>query len=132
MDHPVILFDGVCKFCNAGVNFVIDRDARKRLRFAPLQSEVGRDLVCRCGLQDKYLETIVLVEGGRCYTRSTAALRITRFLRFPWPLLSVFVFLPAALRDAAYSLLARNRYRWFGKLDSCRLPTPELRERFLA
>lgn len=132
MDHPVVLFDGVCKFCNAGVNFVIDRDARKRLRFAPLQSEVGRDLVRRCGLQDKYLETVVLVEGGRCYTRSTAALRIARFLRFPWPLLSVFVFLPSAVRDAAYSLLARNRYRWFGKLDSCRLPTPELRERFLA
>jgi predicted DCC family thiol-disulfide oxidoreductase YuxK len=126
-----VLFDGVCKFCNASVNFIIDRDRRGRVRFAALQSATGQELLRRFRLPTTGLDSLVLVEAGRCYTRSTAALRISRWLDGFWPVLSALILLPPVLRDGAYDLLARNRYRWFGKLDACRLPTPELRQRFL-
>ncbi|MEM1041016.1 MAG: thiol-disulfide oxidoreductase DCC family protein [Bacteroidota bacterium] len=128
--HPVVLFDGVCNLCNAAVNFIIDRDPEAVFRFAPLQSEVGQRLTARCGVGGG-METMVLVEGGRCAARSTAALRIARRLGGAWPVLSLLLAVPAPLRDAAYRLVARNRYRWFGQRDACRLPTPELQSRFL-
>ncbi len=127
--HPVVLFDGVCNLCNASINFVIDRDARSVFRFAPLQSDVGRALVAECGLEGE--DSIVLVEDGRCYVRSDAALRIARRLDGAWPMLSALRIVPRPLRDAAYRVIARNRYRWFGRQDACRLPTPDLRARFL-
>jgi len=125
-----VLFDGVCNLCNASINFVIDRDAEAVFRFAPLQSDVGRALVAECGLVDE--DSIVLVEDGRCYVRSDAALRIARRLDGAWRLLGVLRIVPRPLRDAAYRVIARYRYRWFGKQDACRLPTPDLRVRFLA
>jgi predicted DCC family thiol-disulfide oxidoreductase YuxK len=128
---PIVLFDGVCRFCNAGVNFIIDHDRRARVRLAALQSERGQELLARFGLRRDRLDSIVLVEGRRFWTRSTAALRIARLLDGPWPVLAVFLLVPAFLRDWAYDLLAANRYRWFGRLDACRVPTPELRRRFL-
>lgn len=126
--QSVILFDGVCNLCNGAVTFIIDRDPEGHFAFAPLQSEVALELL---GKQAESLESIVLVENGVRYTESTAALRIARNLRGPWPLLYSFIVVPRALRDRVYRLVARNRYRWFGKRDSCRLPTPELRQRFL-
>jgi predicted DCC family thiol-disulfide oxidoreductase YuxK len=131
VSEPIVLFDGVCKFCNAGVNFLLDHDARRRLRFAPLQSEAGRALLGRFGLRTDDFDTIVLVENGRAYARSAAALRIARHLGGAWPLLAVLFAIPPFLRDGAYDLFARNRYRWFGKTDTCRVPTPEIRDRFL-
>jgi predicted DCC family thiol-disulfide oxidoreductase YuxK len=131
VNGPLVLFDGVCKFCNASVNFIIDHDRRARLRFAALQSDTGREVLRTFGLPADGFASLVLVEQGRCYTRSTAALRIARWLDAPWPLLSALVVVPAVLRDGAYELLARNRYAWFGKLDTCRVPTPELRRRFV-
>jgi predicted DCC family thiol-disulfide oxidoreductase YuxK len=128
---PIILFDGVCKFCNAGVNFILDRDAHRRLRFAPLQSEPGQALLRRFGLCTNDFDTMVLVVHGRAYRKSSAALRIARYLGGAWPLLTVLFAIPPFLRDAGYDLLARNRYRWFGKAESCRVPTPNIRERFL-
>jgi predicted DCC family thiol-disulfide oxidoreductase YuxK len=129
--QPIVLFDGVCRFCNAGVNFLIDHDSKARLRFAALQSSTGQRLLEKFGLATNRFDTMVLVEGGRCYVRSTAALRIATYLDGYWWLLAGALFLPAFLRDWPYSLLARNRYRWFGTLEACRVPTPEIRRRFL-
>ena len=127
----IVLFDGVCNFCNASVHFIIDRDPGNRYRFAALQSEIGRRLLVQHGLPPDACDSIVLLEGDRCYVRSTAALRIVRRLRWPWPFLYVFIVVPRFLRDVAYSFIARNRYRWFGRSEQCRLPTPQLRQRFL-
>ena len=131
MTGPIVLFDGVCKFCNASVNFLIDRDKAGRIHFAALQSGLGQGLLARFGLARHRLDSIVLVEGRRYSTQSTAALRLTRYMDGLWPVLGIFLFIPAFLRDFGYEILARNRYRWFGQLDACRVPTPEIRERFL-
>jgi predicted DCC family thiol-disulfide oxidoreductase YuxK len=129
--HPVILFDGVCNLCNASVNFVIDRDPHAVFRFGALQSEEGRHLLAERGVDEEWLDSIVLIEGDRVYTASDAALRIASRMPFPWSLLRVFRILPRPLRDAVYNWIARNRYRWFGKQESCRVPTPDLRARFI-
>ncbi|MEP0547246.1 MAG: thiol-disulfide oxidoreductase DCC family protein [Rhodothermales bacterium] len=126
---PIVLFDGVCNLCDAAVTFIIDRDADAVFRFASLQSEVGQRLTQRFGIENE--DTVVLVEDGRCYVRSTAALRIARRLDGAWPLLAALLAMPRPLRDAAYRFIARHRYRWFGTHDACRVPTPALRSRFL-
>ena len=131
-DSPIILFDGVCNLCNASVNFVIDRDPRGIFRFAALQSEVARPMLEKQGLTDEALDSIVLLEKDKIYRRSTAALRIAKRLKGVWPLLYLFIVVPPPLRNAVYDWIARNRYRWFGKSETCRVPTPELQERFLS
>ncbi|MBY0229320.1 MAG: thiol-disulfide oxidoreductase DCC family protein [Gemmataceae bacterium] len=131
MEHPIILFDGVCRFCDGSVNWIIDHDTAGRFRFAALQSPMGQALLARFGLPTGALDSMVLVEGGKCWTRSTAALRIAARLGWPWRAGAGFLLLPAFLRDPLYEVLARNRYRWFGTLEACRVPTPEVRERFL-
>jgi predicted DCC family thiol-disulfide oxidoreductase YuxK len=129
--HAVVLFDGVCNLCNASVNFIIDRDPGGYFRFASLQSDVAARLLRKAGRPDPGLESIVLVEGGKVYYRSDAILRIARNLKGAWPLMRIFSVIPRTLRDRIYDWIAKNRYRWFGKRDSCRIPTPELRARFL-
>ena len=131
VDGPIILFDGVCKFCGGAVRFLLTRDRRKRLRFAPLQSAIGDELRQRFGLPADRLDTMVLIEGGRCHTKSSAALRIARDLSGLWPLLWVFLAVPKAFRDLCYDAFARRRYRWFGRSESCFVPTPDIRDRFL-
>lgn len=133
MPRPVILFDGVCNLCNASVLFVIDRDPRARFAFAPLQGEEAAALLGERGRRTdpENPASILLVENDRVYDRSTAALRIARHLSGLWPALSVLLLVPRPLRDAVYDWAASRRYRWFGRLDACRLPTPELRSRFL-
>jgi len=128
---PLILFDGVCNFCNASVNFVIARDPGKIFRFTPLQSATGQETLKRFNLSTTDLDTMVLVQDGRVFTRSTAGLKIARRLSGLWPLFSAFLIVPKFLRDAVYNLIAKNRYRWWGKKDVCMVPTPEVRERFL-
>jgi predicted DCC family thiol-disulfide oxidoreductase YuxK len=130
-DQPVLLFDGVCNLCNAAVQFVIKRDPRSRFRFAALQSEVAQTMLRSIVSVAPRTDSMILIEGDRAYTRSTAALAISRRLRFPWPLLSVFWIIPRPIRDWMYDIIARNRYRWFGRRDECSLPTPELQARFL-
>ena len=130
-DHPLILFDGVCNLCSASVNFVIDRDPSARFRFAPLQSPLGREMLRRHALPPAYLNSIVLIDRGRALTSSTASLHVARRLRRPWPLLFLLTMIPAGIRDAAYEFVAANRYRWFGRTDACRMPTPERRARFV-
>jgi predicted DCC family thiol-disulfide oxidoreductase YuxK len=129
--YSVALFDGECNLCNASVNFIIARDEQKRFRFASLQSAAGSRLLGRYGLSGQRPDAVVLIEGNRAFTGSTAALRIARRLRWPWPLLFTLIVIPRFVRDFLYTLIARNRYRWFGRSPSCRLPNTERRERFL-
>lgn len=131
MDHPIVLFDGVCNFCNASVNFILQRDPKGVFRFAPLQSGTAKPFLEKYRLPKDDLNTMVLVEGDKVYTRSTAGLRIARRLRWPWPILSVFLVVPSLLRDFVYKIIAKNRYRWFGKKDACMIPAPEWKARFL-
>ena len=129
--HPVVLFDGVCNLCNATVNWIIARDRKGLFRFAALQSVAGERLQREHGLDPTALDTLVLVEGGRTYRKSSAGLRIVRRLCWPWPLLFGLIAVPAFMRDFAYGWFARRRYRWFGRKDECMAPAPEVRERFL-
>lgn len=132
-DAPVLLFDGHCNVCNRAVDFVLSHEDSPALRFASLQSEAGRGLLARNGvtLPEGDPDTMILVEGDRVWTLSDAALRIAKRLRLPWRMGGWFLWLPRVLRDGAYRWFARNRYRWFGRSDTCRLATPEERARFL-
>lgn len=127
----VILFDGVCNLCNSSVNFVIDRDIHHHFKFASLQSDYGREQIKRLGGNPAQLNSIVLIEEGHFYRKSTAALRVARKLSGGWPLLYAFIIVPSFLRDVVYDFIAKNRYRWFGKAEACRIPAPELSHRFL-
>jgi predicted DCC family thiol-disulfide oxidoreductase YuxK len=127
----IVLFDGVCNMCNGFVNFTIDRDPDRNLRFAALQSTVGSALLDRFGL-DNDLSTIVVVEGDYCYTRSTAVLRVMSRLAMPWPMFYwLLIGIPGCIRDVGYKCVAAVRYKLFGKEESCRMPTPEFKSRFL-
>jgi predicted DCC family thiol-disulfide oxidoreductase YuxK len=130
--HGIILFDGVCNFCCWSVQFVIARDPKGYFRFASQQSEVGQSMLASAGLPAGTADTFVLVENKAIFTRSTAALKVAARLRWPWPACGVFWLLPRGIRDWAYRLVARNRYRWFGQKDTCWVPTPEIAGRFLA
>ena len=130
-DHPVILFDGVCNLCNGFVQFVIAHDPSARFHFASLQSDAAAALLNGRPTNRPIPDSIVLVEDGRLFTESSAALRIARALGLPWSLTYALIAVPKPLRDAVYAWVARNRYRWFGKRDVCMMPTPELRGRFL-
>jgi predicted DCC family thiol-disulfide oxidoreductase YuxK len=126
-----VLFDGVCNLCNGSVQFILKRDPQGLFRFASLQSEAGRSLMDQHGLDPGALSSVVVIEDGRVWQESSAALRVARHLPGAWKLLRVFAVIPRPLRDAVYRLIARNRYRWFGKTETCWLPTPELQGRFL-
>jgi predicted DCC family thiol-disulfide oxidoreductase YuxK len=128
----VIIFDGVCNLCNAAVRFIIRRDPQARFRFAALQSAPAQALLARVEVDAAAFDSVMLVEDGVVHSRSDAALRVARRLRFPWPLLYALVILPRPLRDSLYDFIARNRYRWFGKRETCMTPTPDLQSRFLA
>lgn len=130
-DKPTILFDGVCNLCNGFVQFIIIRDKKRYFRFASLQS----DYVSSLNLDEENLisdmNTVILLEDGQIFTKSAAVLRIVRQLRFPYPLAYIFVVIPRPVRDILYSWISRNRYRWFGKRESCMIPTPDLVDRFV-
>lgn len=130
-EEKVILFDGVCNLCNASVNFVIDRDPDMQFRFASLQSDFGQEKLKALGKRTDEYSSIVLMDGDRVYERSTAALRVARRLKGAWPLLYAFIVIPPFIRNFVYDFIAKNRYRWFGQEDACRLPSPELKARFL-
>ncbi len=130
-EHPVLLFDGVCNLCSQSVQFIIERDPAARFRFASLQSEVAEQMLSDTDLTGESLKSVVLIENGQVYTRSDAALRAARHLSGLWPALYALRIVPRPWRDAVYNWIARNRYRWFGEKDSCWLPTPDLRDRFL-
>lgn len=134
MEHPIVLFDGVCNLCNGTVQFIIDRDPKALFRFAALQSDAANAALAARGrtVPGGEPESVLLLDGDRVYERSDAALRIARRLSGAWRLFFVFIVVPRFLRDLVYRFIAKHRYRWFGKTEECRVPTPELRARFLS
>lgn len=127
----VILFDGVCNLCNASIDFIIKRDKKDQFRVGALQVDAGKKLLSKFDVNPEYLDSLVLVEDDQVYFRSTAALRIARNLSGLWPLFYVFIILPSGIRDRIYDWIGKNRYRWFGKKNTCRLPTPKERAKFI-
>ena len=127
----LILFDGLCNFCNGAVNFVIERDKAGYFKFAPLQSSIGEDTRDEYGIDESSTDSIVLVEDGRAYTNSSAALKVARRLDGLWPVFYALIIIPRPLRDLEYKLFAKYRYKLFGRQDACIIPTPEVRARFL-
>lgn len=128
---PVVLFDGDCSLCNGAVQWLLRRDRHGRLRFAALQSAAGRTVIADTGDRRDLPDSIVLVVDRRVHVRSGAALRLLRYIRWPWPLAMVFLLVPWPLRDLVYDWIARNRIRWFGRQTTCMVPTKDLRARFL-
>ncbi len=132
MDNsPVILFDGICNFCDGAVNFTIKKDKHKKIKFAPLQSEAGRRLLLQYGLPGNYMSSFLFIENGKVYSRSTAVLRVCKYLKGLWPLCYAFIIVPPFIRNAVYNFIGKNRYKWFGQKDECMIPTPDVRARFL-
>jgi len=130
--HPIVIFDGVCNFCDASVNFIMDHDPEERFRFTASQHDSGKELLGQHGVDTESVETLFLLEDGQLYERSTAALRIARHLEAPWSwAYRALIWIPKGLRDMVYNFIARHRYRIFGKKESCRMPTPEERARFI-
>jgi predicted DCC family thiol-disulfide oxidoreductase YuxK len=127
----IVLFDGVCNFCNASVNFVIERDTAGYFKFAPLQSEIGEELIEKHGIDKADTDSVIVVENDRAYTHSSGALKIARRLDGIWSWAYAFVIVPKPIRDLAYRIFAKCRYRLFGRQDACMMPTPEIRARFL-
>ena len=130
-NHPLILFDGVCNLCNYSVDFIIRRDKKALFKFASLQSETGESILRENSLSTHQYDSFVLWEKGKLYRKSTAALRVCRKMTGLWPVLYGFIIIPPFIRDVVYDLIARNRYRLFGKKDTCRIPTLEERSRFI-
>lgn len=128
----IILFDGVCNFCNGSVNFVITHDAQNYFKFAPLQSDVAQGLLDKFKIDKSATDSVVLVEDEKVYTHSTAALRIARKLDGAFSWLYVLVIVPKFIRDFFYKLFAKYRYKLFGKKDVCMMPTAEIREKFIS
>ena len=129
--QSVIFFDGVCNLCNSTVQFVIKHDRRQYFKFAALQSQFAQEQLSGFVLKAKRGDSFVLVEDGKVYEQSTAALRVAKKLSGLWRLLYIFIVVPPFVRDAVYNFVARNRYKWFGKQESCWVPTPDLKSRFL-
>ena len=128
---PIVLFDGYCNLCSSSVVFVLKRERGDVFRFASLQSDFASRLLSDMGMEEDVPDSVVLVESGKVYTRSTAALLMARRLRFIWPALYVFILVPKFIRDPVYDWIARNRYRWFGKRSSCFVPNQDVRHKFL-
>ncbi len=130
-ETPVILFDGVCNFCNYWVSFAIKRDRKKKLRFTSLQGETAKQLLPEYNINTTSLSSVIFIDKGIAFTQSSAAIRICKYLDGGWKLFYGLIIIPKFIRDFFYNIIARNRYRWFGKKETCMIPTPELRERFL-
>jgi predicted DCC family thiol-disulfide oxidoreductase YuxK len=129
-DH-LLLFDGICHLCDASVRFIVKRDPAGKIKFAPIQSPLGSQLYAQHGLDPAAPNAMLFITPRGAFKASDAALEIARTLGGLWKLALVFKLLPRALRDAAYYFMARNRYRWFGKDESCMMPTPDLKARML-
>ena len=127
----IILFDGVCNLCNSSVQFVIQHDRSDKFLFAALQSQTGQALLEKYNLPQQGFDSFVLIQNEKVFLKSTAALHVAKQLNGPTKLLYGFIIVPAFIRNAVYNFIAKNRYKWFGKKDSCMMPTPTLQSRFL-
>ena len=131
-DKSIILFDGVCNFCNGVVNFLIKQDKEKKLRFAALQSEAGKKILVQYGFPPSYQQSFIFIDKGKASRKSTAALKLFSQLPWFWKWMQIFWIVPKFLRDAVYEFISKHRYQWFGKKEKCRIPTPDERSRFLS
>ncbi|MFT7386539.1 MAG: putative DCC family thiol-disulfide oxidoreductase YuxK [Nonlabens sp.] len=129
--QDIVLFDGVCNLCNAAILFIIKRDKNNRFKFAPLESDTGKELLSMHQIDSSKIDSIVLISGDSAFAKAGAALRISKHLTGLWPLLYSLVIIPRCISDVVYDFIARNRYKWFGKKESCMIPTPELKSKFL-
>ncbi len=129
--NPIILFDGICNLCNSSVQFVLKHDKQGVFRFASLQSEAGQLLLQKYNLPHSNFNSFVLIEDDKVFLKSTAALKVAKRMSGATKYLYAFIIVPAFIRDAIYNVIANNRYKWFGKKESCMIPTPALQSRFL-
>ena len=128
----IILFDGVCNLCNGAVQFILKRDKNRIFRYASLQSDIGKRLMTERGIPEGTMDSILLIDPQKAYYyKSTAAIKIGQELAFPYPLMAFFLVIPESIRDLVYNWVAKNRYRWFGKSNSCMLPSKETKSLFL-
>ncbi|MFN2744061.1 MULTISPECIES: thiol-disulfide oxidoreductase DCC family protein [Bacillus] len=132
MPDRIVLFDGICNFCDGAVQFIIKHDPKGLFSFASLQSDIGGELLKNHQLPTDHFDSFILIDNGRIYQKSAAALRVLKNLSGPWKAAAVFLIVPRPLRDAVYSLIAKNRYKWFGQKNECTIPGPEIRKRFLS
>ena len=130
-NKKIILFDGVCNLCNSSVHFIIKKDKKKQFLFTSLQSDAARDILLQFQLKNSELDSILLIENGEIYQKSDAILKIVKHLNGIWKMSYGFIIIPKFIRDYVYMLIAKNRYRWFGKREVCMIPTKELQMRFL-
>ena len=132
MEKSIILFDGVCNLCNGFVQFAIKRNRKKNLHFSSLQSEFSQITLKKFGFKSDYIESLVFYKNGKIYTKSGAALRIAKELDGLWPLTYSLMIIPYPIRDFVYNIIAKNRYKWFGKKDQCMVPSKDLQSRFVS
>jgi predicted DCC family thiol-disulfide oxidoreductase YuxK len=130
-EHPVILFDGVCNFCNAGINFIIRHDKKKFFRFSPLQSAAGISLQEKFHLDHQNPDSFIVIDREKVYKYSDAGLFVYGNLAWYLKWTKIFWLVPKVIRDPVYHFIARNRYKWFGKKETCMIPSPDVRDRFL-
>lgn len=130
-NHPTILFDGICNFCNSAVNFTIKRNSKANILFTPMQSDAGKKILQQFKLPVNDMQSFIFIEKGEVYKQSTAALKVCRHLRGLWPLCYGLIIVPKFIRDGIYDWIARNRYKWFGVKQECMIPSPEVKARFL-
>jgi len=132
LGKKIILFDGVCNLCNGAVQFIIKQDKKDVFRYAALQSEVSEQLIAERAIDTSKVDSIILIEPGVAYyTKSDAALQIAQDFGGLWKTMAIFTWIPKTFRNALYDLIAKNRYKWFGRKDACMIPTPELQTKFL-
>ncbi|HEY1039671.1 MAG TPA: DCC1-like thiol-disulfide oxidoreductase family protein [Bacteroidia bacterium] len=129
--NGIVLFDGVCNFCDASIQFIINREKHPALHFASLQSETGKHLMQKYGIDASTTDSVVFIVKNKAHTKSSAALHLCKRLKGLYPLLFAFIIVPPFIRNAVYDWVARNRYKWYGKKDACMIPTPEVRARFV-
>ena len=127
----IILFDGVCNLCSGFMQFVYKNDPAARFKFAWLQEESGKEILCWLNMPAQEYKTIIYIEKGQAFYRSAAVLHIVKYLRFPWPLFALGKIFPESVRDHFYNWVATNRYKWFGQKEQCLRPTGDLLTRFL-
>lgn len=131
-DEKIVLFDGYCNFCNSTVQFILKREKNKKIKFCALQSDTGKNILNQFHLNTPSIDSIVFVEHDIAYTKSDAALRISKHLKGLYPMLYGFIIVPKFIRNWVYDFIAKNRYQWFGKSESCFVPTEQQKNRFLA
>ena len=129
-NHPILLFDGTCNYCNRWVNFIIRNDKKSKFRFAALQSDAGKKLLSEYKISPKE-DTAILIENGKAYTKSSAGLIIMKRLGGIYYVLYIFILIPPFIRNLFYDIISRNRYKWWGKREECMIPSDDIKGRFL-